>query len=118
MKVLGIPGSVFHRFVALHLRKASASNILLRGHKTVPYPCRPQAKGALKVNCFTKASGLMATPNSDQEFQEAMDALGTLISGKSRGDGKKWKDAFEYMQVYLEVSTVRCAAGPLARANQ
>ncbi|BDA42444.1 Folylpolyglutamate synthase [Coccomyxa sp. Obi] len=44
----------------------------------------------------------MATPDSDQEFQQAMDALGTLISGKTRGDGKTWKDAFEYMQVYLE----------------
>ncbi|EIE20887.1 putative folylpolyglutamate synthetase [Coccomyxa subellipsoidea C-169] len=44
----------------------------------------------------------MATPDSDQEFQDAMNALGTLISGKARGDGKTWKDAFDYMQVYLE----------------
>ncbi len=30
-------------------------------------------------------------------------ALGTLISGRQRKDGKDWKTAYEYMQVYLQV---------------
>lgn len=55
------------------------------------------------MSCFTQASGLMATPVSDHELEQAMDALGTLISGRSRGDGKTWETAYEYMQVYLEV---------------
>lgn len=49
----------------------------------------------------------MASPDSDEEFQDAMKALNSLISGRKRKDGKTWKDAFEYMQVYLEV---RCLA--------
>lgn len=106
MYCLGIPGSVFRRLVANHIGNASTSKLLLRSHITFPYPCRHQARGAFKVSCFTKVSGLMATPDSDQEFQDAMNALGTLISGKARGDGKTWKDAFDYMQVYLEVSRV------------
>ncbi|KAK9835139.1 hypothetical protein WJX81_000787 [Elliptochloris bilobata] len=32
----------------------------------------------------------------------ANEALGTLISGRQRKDGKHWKTAYEYMQVYLQ----------------
>jgi hypothetical protein len=52
----------------------------------------------------------MASLEQDMELQEAMTALNSLISGKKRKDGKTWKDAFEYMQVYLEVNAVVQAA--------
>lgn len=100
----GIPDKLYRRVLGNHVGRSPAADSLLRGHRSVPHISRPQPRGAFRVTCFTRASGLMATPDSDQEFQQAMDALGTLISGKVRGDGKTWKDAFEYMQVYLEVS--------------
>lgn len=37
-------------------------------------------------------------------MEAANEALGTLISGRQRKDGKDWKTAYEYMQVYLQVS--------------
>ena len=39
----------------------------------------------------------------DQEYQAALDALSTLISGRQRADGKNWAHAFDMMKVYLEV---------------
>ncbi len=100
----GIPDNFYRRVLGNYIGRSRAADLLLRGHRSVSHISRPQPRAAFKVTCFTKASGLMATPDGDQEFQQAMDALGTLISGKVRGDGKTWKDAFEYMQVYLEVS--------------
>ena len=100
----GIPYKFYRRILGNYVGRSRAADSLLRGYRSLAHISRPQPRGAFKVTCFTKASGLMATPDSDQEFQQAMDALGTLISGKVRGDGKTWKDAFEYMQVYLEVS--------------
>lgn len=37
-------------------------------------------------------------------MEAANEALGTLISGRQRKDGKSWKTAYEHMQVYLQVS--------------
>ena len=37
-------------------------------------------------------------------MEAANEALGTLISGRQRKDGRDWKTAYEYMQVYLQVS--------------
>lgn len=56
---------------------------------------------------FTKSSGLMATPKADEEMQEALRALNTLISGRQRKDGKTWSTAYDYMQVYLRVRLLR-----------
>lgn len=78
--------------------------------------CRRQAverlsrRVPLGVCCFTKSSGLMATPEADQDMQDAMTALNTLISGRQRKDGRTWETAYEYMQVYLEVGPSSCLA--------
>jgi len=101
---LGVSRSLYLRLVGKRLGITPNSDFLHRGSTSRPQSPRLQPRGALKVCCFTQASGLMATSASDQEFEQAMDALGTLISGRSRGDGKSWETAYDYMQVYLEVS--------------
>lgn len=50
----------------------------------------------------------MATPKADEDMQEALNALNTLISGRQRSDGKTWSTAYEYMQVYLRVRPFPC----------
>ena len=44
-----------------------------------------------------------ASGDGDKEYQDGLDALSSLISGRARADGKNWSHAFEMMQVYLEV---------------
>jgi hypothetical protein len=39
----------------------------------------------------------------DGEYEKALEALSTLISGKQRSDGRNWSHAVEMMKVYLEV---------------
>ena len=41
---------------------------------------------------------------SDDEWRKVEDALSSLITSKTRADGKNWEDAFGNMQVYLQVS--------------
>ena len=36
------------------------------------------------------------------DWQEALNALDTLISGKPRSDGTRWADAFDMMRVYIQ----------------
>ncbi len=52
----------------------------------------------------------MSTADLDDELNKAMDALSTLITRKQRGDGRTYATAYDYMQVYLEVtqSTATC----------
>ncbi|GAB4823124.1 hypothetical protein N2152v2_010170 [Parachlorella kessleri] len=40
--------------------------------------------------------------SDDTEYQKALDALSSLISGKQRSDGRNWAHAFDMMKVYLE----------------
>ena len=54
--------------------------------------------------CFTGKFDLMTTAEYDDELNKAMDALSSLISRKQRGDGRTYATAYDYMQVYLEVS--------------
>jgi hypothetical protein len=42
-------------------------------------------------------------PSEEQEYERALVALSSLISGRQRKDGAQWAHAFEMMQSYLEV---------------
>lgn len=44
----------------------------------------------------------METSVTDEAYQKGLDALSSLISGRTRGDGKKWSHAFEMMETYLQ----------------
>ena len=46
----------------------------------------------------------MTTAEYDEELNKAMDALSSLITRKQRGDGRNYATAYDYMQVYLDVS--------------
>lgn len=46
----------------------------------------------------------MTTAEYDDELNKAMNALSSLISRKQRGDGQNYATAYDYMQVYLDVS--------------
>jgi hypothetical protein len=55
----------------------------------------------LTVNCAELAvSGIMC--QADQ-YERALAALGSLISGTKRSHGEKWQHAYEGMRVFLEV---------------
>ena len=71
------------------------------GRSWVPQP---------RTACFTGKSDLMSTADLDDELNKAMEALSTLITRKQRGDGRTYATAYDYMQVYLEVtqSTATC----------
>jgi hypothetical protein len=38
------------------------------------------------------------------QYEKALAALGSLISGTKRSHGEKWQHAYEGMRVFLEVS--------------
>lgn len=38
------------------------------------------------------------------EYEKALAALGSLISGNKRSHGEKWQHAYEGMRVFLEVT--------------
>lgn len=40
----------------------------------------------------------------DEEYERALAALSSLISGRQRKDSGQWQHAFEMMQSYLEAS--------------
>ena len=57
-------------------------------------------------SCNLRQAGLVgsaAAMSDDAEYQKALDALSSLISGKQRSDGRNWAHAFDMMKVYLEV---------------
>lgn len=60
----------------------------------------------------------MTTAEYDDELNKAMDALSTLITRNQRGDGRNYATAYDYMQVYLEVSPVTQYALNHGCANQ
>lgn len=39
---------------------------------------------------------------TDEAYQKGLDALSSLISGRTRADGTKWSHAFEMMETYLQ----------------
>ena len=43
-----------------------------------------------------------SSPPDEAEYQEGLDVLSSLISGRVRGDGKNWSHAYDMMKVYLE----------------
>lgn len=48
-------------------------------------------------------------------WEEVLDQLSSMISGKRRADGATWRDAHENMPVYLQVCWQQWVAGILAR---
>lgn len=44
--------------------------------------------------------------DGDRSWDEVLKVLSSLITFKSRADGKGWRDAFEHMPVYLQVCSV------------
>ena len=52
----------------------------------------------------------MSAADLDDELHKAMDALSSLITRKQRGDGRTYATAYDYMQIYLEVTlgTAKC----------
>ena len=40
---------------------------------------------------------------STQEYEEALKALGTLITSLKRSDGSKWQEHFDTMHIFLQV---------------
>lgn len=41
-----------------------------------------------------------------QDWQSALTALDSLISGKPRSDGASWSHAFDMMRIYLQVRSI------------
>lgn len=62
-----------------------------------------------------ESQGAQGAPLADEdaEYQRALSALSSLISGHRRMDSGKWQHAFDMMQCYLEVGS---APGPPGRA--
>ena len=46
----------------------------------------------------------MGDVEQDEEYERALEALSSLISGRMRKDSGMWAHAFEMMQCYLEAS--------------
>jgi len=55
-------------------------------------------------------------------WEDVLNELSELITFKTRADGKGWRDAFENMPVYLDVSSfalrARVGAAAVARRRQ
>lgn len=49
----------------------------------------------------------MSASSEDAEYERALAALSSLISGRQRKDSGQWEHAFEMMQCYLEVGAPR-----------
>jgi hypothetical protein len=49
------------------------------------------------------------------QYEKALAALGSLISGTKRSHGEKWQHAYEGMRVFLEVNVARIVVDALVR---
>lgn len=62
--------------------------------------------------------GSSIEPADQSRWEEVLDHLSSMISGKRRADGTTWKDAHENMPIYLQVKVVGLAAAGSLQSKQ
>lgn len=67
------------------------------------------------------AAAVARTQHTDSDsmqpdrWEEVLDHLSSMISGKRRADGATWRDAHENMPIYLQVCWQQWVQGTLAQ---
>lgn len=70
-----------------------------------------RAVGCVSARCPTTVARMSTSASIEPDrWEEVLDHLSSMISGKRRADGATWRDAHENMPVYLQVAAVVAAA--------
>lgn len=88
-----------NQFRALFVSKLLSRRLL---HSRYP----PTAQTAAAAAMATSA----ANDQHPERWEEVLDHLSSMISGKRKADGQTWRDAHENMPVYLQVGVLVCVA--------